>query len=131
MSILFSQFVPFSPSRAVCTRIIALYVYCLFSAIGPSVPHLASFHMYVLMYDVFVFSLTSLCVTLSSSASQMAPFSHFLWLSNIPSIDVSHQYVICLWTSRLLPCPDYCHSAAVNVGAHRSLNYGFLRACAQ
>ena len=30
--------------------------------------------------------------------------------------------IICWWTSRLLPCPSYCNSAAMNTGVHVSLS---------
>ena len=60
----------------------------------------------------FFFWLHSVWPTLGPSTSiQITQLHFYLWLSNIPLyIYVPHLLYpfICIWTLRLLPCPDYC-----------------------
>ena len=48
----------------------------------------------------------------------------FLWLSNIPLCicTTTSCPFICWWTSKLLPCSNYCNSAAMNDGIHVSFS---------
>ena len=66
-----------------------------------------------------------LCLIVSrvNHVAANSTFHSFLWLSNI-SLYTYIPHLLCLflcwWTFRLIPCPDYVNSAAINIGVHVS-----------
>ena len=109
MSVLFSQFAPFSPSPTfLCQQVCSL--------LGSSVYYFSRFHIYVCVwiYNTWFFSfwLTSLYIRNSRfihlSTTDSNSFLFYGWVIfhclNVPQL---HYPFICWWTSRLLPCPGY------------------------
>ena len=114
MSVLFSQFVPSSPSPAVSTSPFSMPTSLLLTCTQVNQYHCSRFHIYVSIYGT-CFSLSdlfhSVWQTLSSSASPKWPnFIPFYGWVIFHCVYIPHLLYpfIRQWTSRLLPCLGYC-----------------------